>query len=121
MFSSDDLPNRFDYATAQPRIYAEWEARGYFHSEPDPKRKPEQDKSVKVDAVRGVVIEMVEATQPKSAEEAEAAYDRVIASGPIAELLKSSVTRTMGPPQGTPVAGQRGQGKYFNIPQEQDA
>jgi valyl-tRNA synthetase len=40
MFSSDDLPNRFDYATAQPRIYAGWEAKGYFHSEPDPKRKP---------------------------------------------------------------------------------
>jgi valyl-tRNA synthetase len=40
MFSSDDLPNRFDHATAQPRIYANWEQRGYFHSTPDPTRKP---------------------------------------------------------------------------------
>lgn len=40
MFSSDDIPNRFDHATSQPRIYAQWEKRGYFHSEPDPKRKP---------------------------------------------------------------------------------
>ena len=40
MFSSDDIPNRFDHATAQPRIYSEWEKRRYFHSEPDPKKKP---------------------------------------------------------------------------------
>ena len=40
MFSSDDIPNRFDHALAQPRIYAGWEERRYFHSEPDPKRQP---------------------------------------------------------------------------------
>ena len=30
MFSSDDIPNRFEHATAQPRVYAQWEQRGYF-------------------------------------------------------------------------------------------
>ncbi|MEZ6103652.1 MAG: valine--tRNA ligase [Pirellulaceae bacterium] len=39
-FSADDLPNRFDFETAEPRIYRQWEARGYFHSEPDPDREP---------------------------------------------------------------------------------
>ena len=32
--------NSFDYREAQPRIYQEWEERGYFHSEPDRNRKP---------------------------------------------------------------------------------
>ena len=36
----NDLPNRFDYAAAQQRWYRCWEERGYFHSEPDPERKP---------------------------------------------------------------------------------
>ena len=35
-----DLPNRFDYAAAEPQIYAYWEQAGYFHSEPDPQREP---------------------------------------------------------------------------------
>ena len=34
-FSAEDLPNRFDYKEAQPRIYEMWESRGYFHAEPD--------------------------------------------------------------------------------------
>ena len=39
-FSADTLPNRFDYSTAQPRIYAFWERLGLFHAEPNPDRKP---------------------------------------------------------------------------------
>ncbi|MFO0915829.1 MAG: valine--tRNA ligase [Pirellulales bacterium] len=38
--NAENLPNRFDYKTAEPRLYASWEQRGYFHSEPDPQRKP---------------------------------------------------------------------------------
>ena len=38
-FSPESLPNRFDFAAAQPRLYAEWESRGYFHAEP-PARQP---------------------------------------------------------------------------------
>ena len=33
-FTSDALPNRFDAAEAQARIYALWEEAGYFHAEP---------------------------------------------------------------------------------------
>ena len=39
-FSPESLPNRFDFAEAQPRIYATWEKRGFFHAVPDPKKKP---------------------------------------------------------------------------------
>jgi len=35
-----ELPKQYDHAAAQERWYAFWEERGYFHSEPDPKRKP---------------------------------------------------------------------------------
>jgi len=35
-----NLPNRFDHASAADRIYARWEERGYFHSDPDPSRPP---------------------------------------------------------------------------------
>lgn len=38
--SGSELPNRFDFQSAQARIYAWWESQGYFHSEPDPQRKP---------------------------------------------------------------------------------
>ena len=38
-FSPEALPNRFDFAAAQPRIYAAWEAGKFFHAEPHPKRE----------------------------------------------------------------------------------
>lgn len=39
-FSPETLPNRFDFTAAQPRLYSYWESMGYFHSEPDPNKKP---------------------------------------------------------------------------------
>ncbi len=39
-FSSESFPNRFDYAEAQPRIYAWWEENGYFSADPDSGRDP---------------------------------------------------------------------------------
>jgi valyl-tRNA synthetase len=39
-FSPEALPNRFDFAQAQPRIYAAWEAGRYFHAEPHDEREP---------------------------------------------------------------------------------
>ncbi len=36
----EELPKQYDNAQAQNRWYRFWEERGYFHSEPDPKRKP---------------------------------------------------------------------------------
>jgi len=39
-FSPESFPNRFDYAEAQPRIYAWWEENGYFAADPDSGREP---------------------------------------------------------------------------------
>ena len=39
-FSSNAIPNRFDYAEAAPRIYRLWEDAGAFHAEPDKSRDP---------------------------------------------------------------------------------
>src|SRR5689334_21633479 len=33
-FDPQSVPNRFDFAAAQSRIYGEWESRGFFHAEP---------------------------------------------------------------------------------------
>lgn len=38
-FSAQDIPNRFDFSIS-PKIYQYWESKGFFHSEPDPKREP---------------------------------------------------------------------------------
>jgi valyl-tRNA synthetase len=35
-----DLPKQYHHAEPEQRWYKFWEERGYFHSEPDPKRKP---------------------------------------------------------------------------------
>lgn len=35
-----DLPKQYDHAAAQRRWYPFWEEKGYFHSEPNPDRKP---------------------------------------------------------------------------------
>src|SRR5438132_12615491 len=37
---SQELPKQYDPQAAQARWLAEWEAKGWFHSEPDPTRKP---------------------------------------------------------------------------------
>jgi len=45
-FSPESIPNRFDFADRQQRLYAEWESRGFFHAEPpkpgekDPSKGP---------------------------------------------------------------------------------
>jgi valyl-tRNA synthetase len=39
-FTAESFPNRFDHASAQRRIYEQWEQAGYFHAQPDPGRRP---------------------------------------------------------------------------------
>ena len=45
-FSPEQIPNRFEFAEAQARLYAQWEASGAFHAEPpteggtDPSKGP---------------------------------------------------------------------------------
>ena len=36
----NDLPKQYDHAAAQKQWYLFWEEKGYFHSEPNPKKKP---------------------------------------------------------------------------------
>ncbi len=36
----EELPKQYDHAAAEGRWYRFWEEKGYFHSEPNPKRKP---------------------------------------------------------------------------------
>jgi valyl-tRNA synthetase len=39
-FSPEALPNRFDHAEAQPRLFAAWEKGGFFHADPKKPGKP---------------------------------------------------------------------------------
>ena len=39
-FNPDQIPSRFDFQTAQSRLYQNWLKQGYFHAEPDPQREP---------------------------------------------------------------------------------
>ncbi len=78
---------------------------------------------VKLEAVRGLVVELVTARNPQTIQEAEAAYTQVIESDAVKAALKSHVQETMGPRQGAgTLPGQNGkQGRYFSIPEEQAA
>ncbi len=40
MSQASEIANRFDYATAQPRLYEAWLKAGLFHPSPDPARQP---------------------------------------------------------------------------------
>ena len=39
-FTPDELPNRFDFQAAEPRLIAFWDAKKAYHSEPNPQKKP---------------------------------------------------------------------------------
>lgn len=77
------------------------------------------DKAIKVEAARGLVMELVAARNPQSIQEADAAYEQVSSSDGVKRLLAAEVRERMGPPQGGgSVAGQQGRNKYFQIPVE---
>ena len=38
--SIDEMPKTYNPADVEDRIYAEWEKKGYFHSEPNPEKPP---------------------------------------------------------------------------------
>lgn len=80
----------------------------------------DKDKSIKLDGVRGLVVELVEARNPASVEEAERIYDEVVGSDRVKAALQTRVITEMGPNQaaGSPER-QTGQPKYFNIPKKQ--
>jgi hypothetical protein len=78
---------------------------------------------IKIDSVRPTVVELVKAKNPKTVEEVQAAYDQVVESDHIKELLKSVVQETMGPPQRQPIPSQSApvKGKYFIIPEVKES
>lgn len=77
------------------------------------------EKGIKLESARGLVVELVEARNPQTVEEAEAAYNAVIESERVKGLLAEMVATTMGPPQRTGLQSQNG-ARYFDIPQETD-
>jgi hypothetical protein len=75
---------------------------------------------IKLDSVRGLVVELVEAKQPATAKDAEAVYQQVVEMEAVKAALAATVQNTMGPRQRTTVQPQNGTGqrRYFEIPQE---
>jgi hypothetical protein len=78
------------------------------------------DKGIKVEPVRAMVVEMVRARNPQTAQEVEAAYSEIAASGPVTELLRGYVQTTMGPPQRTIVQPQNGGTQFFKYPDKEN-
>jgi hypothetical protein len=76
----------------------------------------DKETGIKLEAVRPLVTELVQARNPRTVAEAEAAYAAVAATESVTKLLAARVVETMGPPQRTPVSGQDKQGRYFQIP-----
>jgi hypothetical protein len=74
---------------------------------------------VKVEDVRGMVVELVKLRNPQTAGEAEAAYKAVMEMGSVQKMLAARVQEMAGPPvrpMGDRAAN--GTGRYFNIPKE---
>lgn len=80
----------------------------------------DEEKGIKLESMRGIVMELVEARQPKTVEDADRIYGEVVASDRIKAALQETVVETMGPAARRPVAGQQGGSKYFNIPEDSD-
>lgn len=81
----------------------------------------DKEKGVKLETVRGLVIELVTARNPATVQEAETVYQQVVETDAVKAALKGQLQETMGPPQRTPVAGQNGSNRYFNIPKKDAA
>ncbi len=74
---------------------------------------------IKVEPVRALVVELVNARHPQTVQEAEAAYSQVVDTEAVKAALKLHVVETMGPRQGAgPVQGQKTARKFFVIPEE---
>lgn len=74
------------------------------------------NEGIKVESVRGLVTELVNARNPQTPEDAESAYKQVSEMASVQETLAATVQRVMGPRQTTPVQGQQKTNRYFQIP-----
>jgi hypothetical protein len=68
----------------------------------------DKERGVKVDSVRSVVLELVQGRNPATPEAAESAYDEIVKSELVTELLKTAVVSAGGPPLRTGVQNQNG-------------
>jgi hypothetical protein len=87
------------------------------------------DKAIKIEAVREMVIDMVEAKNPKTVAEAETAYAEVLEKPSVKKALDLALQESMGPAQTNPMQNQTGatagtdpkmKGKWFVLPPAQN-
>lgn len=78
----------------------------------------DKEKGIKLEGVRELVVELVNARNPQSVQDADVAYGQVVEMASVKAALAASVQTTMGPPQTTRVDGQNNAPKYFVIPQD---
>lgn len=76
----------------------------------------DKEKGVKVEAVRGLVTELVNARNPQSEQEADAAYTAVRELQSVKDTLAAALQATMGPRQRAAVQPQNGGKQYFTYP-----
>jgi len=75
------------------------------------------DKAIQHEAVRGLVIELVQARNPQTVEDAERIYAHVVETDAVKAALATSVQADAGPPQRPAVPPQNARPKYFVIPE----
>lgn len=74
---------------------------------------------IKVESLRPLVVELVQAKAPDTVEAVEAVYKTVVESAAVTEMLKTHVSQAGGPPLRTGLQGQETGNKYFNIPKKE--
>jgi hypothetical protein len=77
--------------------------------------------TVKVEDVRPVVLELVQAEKPATVEAVQAVFDSVVARESIKALLAKTVAHTMGPRQDRPTAKGGKERQFFTIPSKETA
>jgi hypothetical protein len=77
----------------------------------------DQEKGIKVEAVRPLVRELVLARKPQSVAEAETAFTEICAMQSVKDALAATVISTMGPNQRTAIGQQNGKATFFQIPE----
>lgn len=82
------------------------------------------DKAIKLDSIREMVIDLVEARQPKTVAEVDTVYAEVLEKDSVKKALSLELQETMGPPQTSPIQPQKAssaklpgmKGNWFVVP-----
>ena len=86
------------------------------------------DKAIKIDLVREMVVELVEARNPKNVEEVDKIYGEILEKESVKKALEMNLQDKMGPPQTTPIPGQKAaaakdskmKGTWFVLPEARE-